>query len=129
MTLPASERALVNTWNQLVAFGGDRIAILYHGWGGSRSMQCPEWIVMRIRNGKEIVTDPKAAWYNRGKKVFHVHGPVREGKPRVYAEALAWVIKHYGQREFVRNRWGDMVEREVNERFPLPPRKRKKVKP
>jgi len=110
-------REIVNTWDQLVAFGGDRIAILYNPQcRGGRSANIQ---VFRMVNGVEYQTDPKASWYNYGKKTFLIPHPVNERRGEVLAEAIAWTAK-YGLREFVRNRLGDYVEREVNERFPIP---------
>ena len=116
---------LINTHDQLKAAGGDRIAILYSGHGTGWS-DVPQWFVARIKDGRELVTDKDAAWYEHHHKTFVVIN-TRENKSKVLAEALDWVEKKYGKTDFVRNRNGDYVEREVNERFPLPPRPRKKV--
>lgn len=120
--LPATPR-LINTYDQLKAAGGDRIAIIYCGRGLGLT-DVPGWTVVRIKDGRELVTDAKAAWYNRKHKTFSLWSRVREGKPKALAEALAWVAEKYGKTDFARNREGDYVEREVNEKFPLPPRKR-----
>lgn len=72
--------------------------------------------------GKQLVTDKGAAWYDRGMKTFTIMHPIREHKAEALAAAVAWVAATYGPREFVRNRMGDYVERDVNERFPIPRR-------
>lgn len=117
---------IINTRDQCIKAGGDRIAIFWHGPNaitGSRT-----WLVSRFKNGRELITDPKAAWYHRGKKAFlgFMNGGKdhHECKAIALAEAEAWIAKTYGKREFVRNRMGDMVEHEVNEKFPLRPRPR-----
>ena len=119
-----SPREIINTHDQLCAFGGDRIAILFSAQISGRACRSANYSVYRVVDGKELITDPKAHWRDYGHKAFDVCGG-RETKPAVLAEAIAWANAKYGEREFVRNRVGDYVEREVNERFPIPPRSRK----
>lgn len=111
---------IINTHDQLVAAGGDRIAIYYL----PESMGSAHWRVCRMIDGKEIKTDLKAHWFNYGNKAFVVWHPIRKNKDKTLAEAFAWVEATFGKKEFVRNRLGEYVEREVNERFPIPPKKR-----
>lgn len=113
---------IINTWDQCVAAGGDRIAIYYHT---ASKWRLPGWRVVRMKNGRELRTDPKAHWEDRGMKTFNFCAPRLEKEPKL-REAIAWAHAQYGRRDFVRNRMGDYVEREVNERFPIPPRTRKK---
>ncbi len=110
---------VINSWDQMVAAGGDRIAIYYNG-PEARAISVARYQVVRLVNGYERQTDPMAAWYDYHKKTFVVDYPLREGKPIALAEAIAWVAETYGERDFVRNRLGDYVEREINERFPIP---------
>lgn len=112
--------AIINTWDQLSAFGGDRIAISYQACGDSRSMTVPGWHVWRLKDGKSVATDPKAAWYDYGKKFFSCGN--RGSKKTQLAIAMTWARETYGPREFVRNRSGAYVEKEVNEKFPIPKR-------
>lgn len=114
---------LINTWDQLRAAGGDRVAISYSN-PEPRSCRVPCWRVWRMVDRREIKTDPKAAYYDNGAKSFIVHHPIRRYKAVALAEAIAWANATYGPRTFVRNRMGDMLEAEVNAKFPLPPRKR-----
>ena len=74
------------------------------------------WVVCRYIDGQEVKTDPKAGWYDYGRKTFSVHA----GKPEGLQVALAWVKEQFKKEDFVRNRSGDYVEREVNTRFPIP---------
>ena len=105
---------IINTFGQLVAAGGLRIAILYRGRGDSRSINVPSWQVMCVKDGTKIVTDPKAAWYDMGMKTFLLGGPIREKKGQTLQVALAWVKGVYGYDDFVRNAHGNYVERHVN---------------
>ena len=73
-------------------------------------------------NGREKVTDPKAHWADYGKKFFSSSG---WGERKLVLEtAIKWANETFGPRDFVRNRMGDYVEREVNEKFPIPKRER-----
>ena len=113
---------IFNTWDQMEVYSGDRVAITYQVRGDSRMMRTPGWHVVRLVDGCEMTTDPKAHWTDHGSKFFILFGPGRhhEVKKAVLVEAIAWANKHYGKREFVRNRMGDYVEREVNEAYPIP---------
>ena len=116
---------IINTYDQCVAAGGDRIAIHYTPNGDSRSMIYAHWSVHRYQDGKRVATDPKAHWQDYGAKTFSLFsygGIGRNGakrKAHALAVAIEWANENYGKREFVRNRMGDYVEREVNERFPI----------
>ena len=114
-----SEQRIINTYDQCVAAGGDKIFISYHA-RDARACMSSKWVVHRYRNGEAIVTDPKASWFDYGRMTFLVCGR-DDRKPRL-AETIAWVKKKYGKSDFVRNRMGDYVEREVNEKFPIPKR-------
>lgn len=107
---------IINTYDQMQAAGGDRVAI---AWQRADKWRCAGWHVYRLVNGRQVKTDRDAAWYDNGQKFFLAWHPVREGKPKALAEAIEWANKTYGVREFVRNKWGEYVEREVNERFPI----------
>lgn len=115
----------VNTWEQMRLAGGDRVGIFWHGPDYGRGGSCAKWVVIHIVDGVEVPTSPNAPWYNWKRKTFDVFGAVREFKAPKLAETIAWVEGRFGRREFVRNRLGDYVEREANERFPLPKRARK----
>lgn len=106
--------SIVNSYDQCKAAGGDRIFITYYK---REKVFLGRWVVIRIMNGKEVKTDPKAAWYDYHHMTFIVGG--RYEKKEQLAAAIAWVAEKYGPREFVRNRMGDYVERDVNEQFPL----------
>ena len=108
-------KQVINTWDQQVAALGDRIAIFYSS--GSK-WRCASWKVYRIRNGKQLATDATADWEDGKSKTFDVRG--RIDKKEKLQEAIAWAIATYGPREFVRNRMGDYVEKEVNDKYPLP---------
>jgi len=75
---------------------------------------------MCLKDGREVATDPNAAWYDFKKKAFYVSG--RTDRMTQLADALAWVKEKYGKDDFVRNRMGDYVEREINTQFPIPER-------
>lgn len=117
---------LVNAWDQCRAAGGDRIIISFSGDGCGN-----EWVVHRWVDGEEVSTDPKAHWSRYGRKAFSpfsLGGKFHERKAGALANAIKWVSETYGKSDFVRNRAGDYVEAEVNQKWPLPPRPRK-VKP
>lgn len=122
------EGGCINTYEQQVADGGDRVVIYYHPQDLGRGGHGASWAVGHFVGGKAKVTDPNAAWYDNKLKTFVVFEPhnVSHSVRKKYAlvKALTWAMAKYGKREFVGNRMGDMVEKEVNERFPL--RKREK---
>jgi hypothetical protein len=113
---------IINTYDQNVADGGDRIIISFHA-REPRAYMPARWVVWRVKNGKIEKTDPNGAWYNYGRKSF----TCGSNKKERLAEAIAWVAEKYGAREFVRNRTGNYVEKEVNEKFPLPKKEKKNV--
>ncbi len=122
-------RRIINTYDQNVAAGGDRIVIYRQiqdtGPGGNSAA----WQVGRYRDGKPTQTDAKAAWYDYGKKTFMIWGyrdgeTLAELRKRTLQEAIDWANANFGAREFVKNRLGDYVEKEVNEKFPIPKREK-----
>lgn len=114
-----AEGKIINTWDQLVAFGGDRIAICYEAQDLGRGGRPAAFLVMRILNGVEIKTDPEAPWHLYGRRTFYIRFPIVANRPKALAKAKAWANKMYGVRTYVRNRCGDYVEAEVNARFPI----------
>lgn len=121
--MPYDPNAIINTHDQCRRAGGDRIFLSYHA---KHSVLPAAWRVCRMVEGREMVTDPrphdKRAWYDHGNMSFSAHGPARTGRAAALAEALAWIKARYGKADFVRNRMGDYVERDVNVRFPIPKR-------
>lgn len=114
------ERAIVNTWDQLVAAGGG-VAVSYHP-ANDRACMVASWTVFRVAaDRREFVTDPKAHWTDNGRKAFHCCG--REDKARAEREALAWASERFGVTEWARNRMRDWVPAEVQKAFPIPARK------
>lgn len=113
-----SERAIINTYDQLRANGGG-VAICYQARGDSRSLTSPSFVILRLdKNGRELATDPKAAWYDHGHKFFLVHG--RDERAAKLAEAKEWVRNQYGEAgPWKRNRMGDYVPQHINDSFPL----------
>jgi len=109
---------IINTWDQCVAAGGDRIFISYTK-PDSRACQPAHYNIIRIKNGRELKTDPGGAWYTYGRKQFLVGHPLRTHKPAALADAMQWVRRKYGARVFVCNRRRDYVEQDVNERYPI----------
>lgn len=124
-----SEREIINTYDQLIRFGGDRIAIFYHGGGSGRFSMPQKWAVARYINGQQYVTNKDAHWTDYHCKTFGLFNGGQthsERKAKALKEALDWVAKTYNRTDLIRNRLGDYVEREVNEKFPIPPRPRVK---
>jgi len=115
-----SEIRIINTYDQMKAAQGDRIAILKQNADYGRGGHGSGWHVHRVVNGVPMQTDRNGHWSDHGFKYFSSHRGGHAGVRAALAEAIAWAINRYGQREFVRNRWGDYVEREVNEAFPIP---------
>lgn len=74
------------------------------------------WYVLRYKNGVSVSTNSDAPWYDYGRRKFGVFGCTRK---QALEEAIKWVNSEYGQREFVRNKIGDYVEKEVNKKFPI----------
>jgi len=122
---------IINTYDQCAAAGGDRIVIYRQIQETGRGYHAPSWQVARYIDGNSTVTDPKASWYDYGKKTFSLSRLERnagesigEFRKRILQDAIAWANKTFGPREFVKNRVGDYVEREVNEKFPIPKREK-----
>ena len=115
-------RKITNMWDQNREAGGDRIGITYTPNDYSRGGRWANFCILRFLNGKEIPTDLHAHWRDYFRKTFSVAGKGKfsDMKKATLQEAIAWAESVYGKREFVRNRAGDYVEREVNERFPIP---------
>lgn len=114
---------IVNTWDQMRHFGGDRVAICYNCQDTGRGGSPAKWVVLRLVDGQEAPTNPGAPWYDWKRKVFILMSGRAQKKPKLQA-AIAWVAQHYGERAFVRNRLGDYVETEVNAKFPIPAKSR-----
>jgi len=118
-------RPLINSFDQITAAGGRRFVISYHA---REVALAARWVVLGYQDGREFVTDPKAAWFDHGRKTF-LPDPSsskdwRDAKQKAYDEAVAWVKRRYNAVDFVRNTVGDYVERDVNERFPIPRQKK-----
>ncbi len=119
---PAS---LINTYDQLRVYGGDRVAVTYRS--GSFHSHSPAWHVLHMVDGAARVTDPRAHFLDNKLKTFLLPFSLRPGERGHHSErkrtaleqALAWTRARYGEREFVRNAWGDYVEADVNARYPL----------
>lgn len=106
---------VINTYDQLVRAGGG-VAIL-PSYTGTRTQYFYGWAIWRIGpNGKTIVTDPKAHWQEKGKKVFSAG----LDKMAALETAKTW-IKEQGwyDGKWARNRMRDYVPKDVNKRFPL----------
>lgn len=121
---------IINTYDQNVAVGGDRIVIYFNKSQTGRMATGAKFSVRRYKEGVELKTEPTAPWYDYGAKTFDVNwthskdfpreGSHSQKKLQALAEAIAWVIKKYGPRVFVKNLVGDFVEKEVNDKFPIP---------
>lgn len=128
------EKQLINTYEQHCADGGDRIILYYHNAQTGRASTGAKFSVSHMKAGQQYITDSKAPWYNYGKMTFEVNwthskdfpreGTVGQRRKQALAEATAWVTEKYGAREFVKNRVGDYVEKEVNDKFPIPKREK-----
>jgi len=67
-----SSTRIINTWDQNVNAGGDRVVIFYQNRETGRISHYAAYKVGRYVEGVEIKTDPKAAWYDYGKKSFSI---------------------------------------------------------
>jgi hypothetical protein len=110
---------LINTYDQLRAAGGGT-AISYHGYGNPGSPS-RGWHVWRVaNNGSLLQTDPKAAWYDHGHKVFRIADSTRK---EAFEEAKRWVAKTFGEHgPWVRNAMRDYVPERIAKAYPLPRR-------
>jgi hypothetical protein len=110
------EKEVINTHDQLVAAGGG-IAITTCYTPGRRRRKCGYAIYRLNEKGQKMITDPDAAWYDNKMKTFNWAG---NEKANVLAEAQAWVASVFSYTgQWVRNRHGDYVLKEINKRFPL----------
>ncbi|MDE2104934.1 MAG: hypothetical protein KGL39_47290 [Patescibacteria group bacterium] len=118
------EPIIINTYGQNKAAGGKRVFISYLPGDWGRGGFGPRFHVDLMIDGKSMITDKDAHWSDHYRKSFTVYS--RKDKESVLQAAIAWANETYGPREFVRNRMGDYVEKEVNEKYPLPKRERRK---
>jgi hypothetical protein len=109
---------IINTLDQQNCAGGRRIVLYRQLASYGRVNVTPAWQVALYENGENIGTDRTAAWYDNGYKTFRI--PSRGEAKETLLKAIAWANEKYGKREFVRNKFGDYVEKEVNDRFPIP---------
>lgn len=117
-----AEARIVNTIMQLQAYGGDRVAILTHHSSFGRGSWRDGWSIAHYKDGAKFITDAKAHWADYGAKVFTRHdhnGTWRDKDAAALKAAMEWCDHRYGKRDYVRNRLGDYVEREVNRMFPI----------
>lgn len=119
---------IINTYEQLraaAASGFDKrglIAISYHApdRSNSRDVSVRKWSVF----SPFFTTAPDAPWYDYGQKVFSLFGARNGAETHAQQKAAAlkaaqeWAAQ-YGVTEWARNRLGDYVPKEVNDRFPL----------
>lgn len=112
---------IINTWDQIRAAGGTGVAI---SWRPRQAVTPACWFVWRLVGGREVPTDPGAAWYNHGHKTFL---PFGVSKQEALEQAKAWVAEQYGPQEWTRNRMGDYVAKAINQAHPIP--KREEVVP
>lgn len=112
---------IINTWGQIVAAGGG-VGIFFRPTSSGRVSTTAAFRVIRIdARGKEIPTDPAAAWYNHGRKTFLAF----VDKPAALAAAQAWVAAQgWYDGPWARNRTGDYLPADIHRRFPLQPRTR-----
>lgn len=108
---------LINTFDQLVAAGGGCAIVTARSPG--RTPRARGWSVYRInKSGQQVVTDPKAAWYEHGMKTFDWFGKT---KAEAMAETQAWIAEEYGEHgPWARNAMRDYVPERINKAFPLP---------
>ena len=124
----SGDRTIINTHDQVSRFGGDRIVIYYQRQEIGRMSVSPGYAVHRVVNGTSVETFPEAPWYDHGMKHFLLGmeraKSLKERRAMAREKAIVWACDKFGPRDFVPNRDGDLVEREVNKRFPLPRRPR-----
>lgn len=116
---------LINTHDQLkaaVAAGLDKrkaVAISYHSPDRSnvRDISVMKWSVW----SPFFQANPDAAWYDHGCKTFGLglSGTHKERKDAALKAAMDWAAK-YGVIAWAKNRQGDYVAKEVNDKFPIP---------
>lgn len=123
--------AIINTYGQLKAAseaGFDKrglVAVGYYGRPSGRMGigQVSKWQV----SSPFFQTDPNAPWYDYGNKAFPLYGngeTPHQRKMNTLAKAQAWAESEYGIKEWVKNRMGDYVPKEVNDKFPIPKREK-----
>lgn len=115
---------LINTHDQLAAavaagtIGKKRaVAVSYHARPSGRmgSADCSKAQVWAAF----FVVAPKAPWYDYGQKSFY---PISKRWHEAVEEAKEWASETFGIKEWKRNRFGDFVPAEVNDKHPIPKR-------
>jgi len=124
-------REIINTHDQLIAFGGGVALLKAHG--GIRTKYVSGVLVYRVNaKGHEVVTDPKAAWYHYHRKHFsnflNREGTFPERQRMAEDAAKQWVAEQgWYDGPWVRNGFGDLVPEVVQKQFPLKRKRKKKV--
>lgn len=121
-------KEIINTHEQLqaaAAAGFDKrslVGIGYHApdRSNSRDVSVMKWSVF----SPFFKTAPDAPWYDYGCKTFSLFG--HGNGEQVHAKRKAAALKaaqewaaQYGVTEWAKNRQGDYVAKEVNDKFPL----------
>lgn len=116
----------VNTYDQLkaaVKAGFDKhkaVMISYSApdRSNSRDVSVSKWSV----SSPFFQTDPEAAWYDYGSKVFMLGfkgSTHKERKDATLKETIKWATERYQIAEWAKNRSGCYVPKEVNDRCPI----------
>lgn len=108
---------ILNTHDQLTVAGGG-VAITRRA-GNGRACVNPAFQVYRVNAaGKQLMTDPEAAWYDNFCKTFTFIG--RPDVKAALEAAKAWCAARYKlEGPWVRNRIGDYVTESMNGHYPI----------
>lgn len=123
--------AIINTYDQLKAAHAAgfatrlAISISYSApdKSNSRDVSVANWSVY----SPFFQTEPAAPWYDYGCKTFALEIndlPHRERKAAALKAAMAWATERWLITEWVKNRQGDYVAKEINDNFPIPKREK-----
>lgn len=110
-------RKIINTHDQLTAAGGGIAIVRSHSLG--RDQHFYGWAIYRVNaSGQQVVTNPKAAWYDHGKKVFPAFDHPG-GKKGALADAKQWVADQFGETgPWTRNWLYDYVPTRIYKAWP-----------
>jgi hypothetical protein len=120
-----TDREIINTYEQLVAAVGSgfdkrkAVSISYPApdRSNSRDVSVSKWSVF----SPFFKTDPEAAWYDYGCKIFSLRfgGDTHHERKQAALKAAMERAVQYGVTEWAKNRRGDYVAKDINDNFPI----------
>lgn len=115
---------IVNAYEQLRAavdagYPKEKTLIISYARNGGRSVLPAWWSV----GSPFFKTNPDGAWYEYGRQTFSLGFAEQTHSTRkasALKKAQEWAATKYGVTEWAKNRMGDYIPKEVNDKWPIP---------